>query len=142
MNQLNDPHLIQMLKDIGLIQVTECTPEEAQSRYQMMCRVAYRLVREALGKDGPAVSGLFGVCSERLFSDDASIAAQSALFMEMFRNYILLNEVDDPVLFKDDIIRALDMAVINIHAGMQEKFDDPSSEPCLEDGLGESPQTS
>ena len=106
------------------------TTEEAFSRYHEVARQAYKVVRSSIETE--KTSNLLGAAIDGMQRDDPRIAACGALFCEMFRQYILLNQHDNPMQFKEDIIAALDTAVISAGTMLSEEYDDSSPEQSNE----------
>jgi hypothetical protein len=102
-----------------------------------MCRSAYQIVRYATEKQRTHVV----LCSavEKFHKQNAD-GAMGALLLEAFRQYIQLQEKDDPETFKIDIIAALDTAV-QVAGHELQRYHDSSTEQSTTNGPDLSSET-
>jgi len=135
--------LIELLEELGVNVVALDEPtqdidiEIAYSRYRQMCRSAYKIMRYALEKQRTHVV----LCSavEKFHKQNAD-GAMGALLLEAFRQYVQLQEIDDPETFKEDIIAALDMAV-QVTGHELQRHHDSSTKQSTTDGPDLSSET-
>lgn len=139
--------IIQLLEQLGLdpaaVTVLTAEPEmapfeEAYERYRNVCRAAYRVTRDSLDVE---LTNRLLIKATFDIQADGFKASLAAMLLEMFRNYLVLQQKDDPEQFSTDLIAALDQAVTQTGHMLKETHDTRAKQSNT-NGSSEPPETS